>query len=996
MFTCSSFGEEAIPGIVSKDSPNSLARVQTSKPSPSKALAVYANREGAFLHCAFQKLEGKATTEGIWITTTTTTTNSSGDRFRLNATGVGRKLEQIALSQSGMVRVGNSIVSWERPGLTECYSVSVDGIRQDFSITQAPAGEGALRVELALCGARAEATSYGAKLTLDGSRRELAYSGLCVTDAKGKQLSAKIKVFSATRLAVSVDDGGATYPVRIDPTFSDANWVSLGGLPGVDPTGTVDSLAVDTNAGLIYIAGTFDAVGTVIANNIAKWNGTEWSALGSGVSGGTVSALAADGAGNLYAGGTFTNAGGVAVNYIARWNGSVWSALGSGMEGGDDFGHGVSALAVDRAGNLYAGGDFTVAGGIDADYIAKWNGSTWSALASGMNEVVYALALDGAGNLYAGGYFIQAGGSAANCIAKWNGGAWSALGSGMNGYVTALAVDRAGRLYAGGPFTTAGGVAAANVARWTGTWSALGSGVNGSVLALATDTAGNLYAGGNFTAAGGVTSASIAKWNGGLLSSWSTLGSGIAGGQVNALAADNAGNVYAGGSFTTAGTASADDIAQWNGNTWSALGSGTGGGASPLVTALAVDIAGNLYAGGSFAVIGGVSANNIARWNGTTWTALGSGISGSVNIGRRSIVNALAVDRAGRLYAGGTFTNAGGVATANIAQWNGSTWSALGSGVNSSVFALALDGSGSLYAGGYFTAASASAVSHLAKWDGGAWSALGSGINPNGSIWALVVDRAGNLYAGGYFTNAGGVAANHIAEWNGNAWSALGSGMASLPNVSVGVSALAVDVAGNLYAGGFFATAGGVTANNIAEWNGSTWFALGSGVDVGSPVQALGVDDSGNLYAGGNFFTAGGLQANRTAKWDGSAWSSLGSGVRGGDTVAGVEALVTDGAGHLYVGGGFTIAGSIVSAYVAQANIMPVLSKVIRNSDGSVTFNLLTTPGATNRVLAATNLTPPVIWEPIYTNVAPGNGTWQFTDTNANLYPIRFYRSSTP
>jgi hypothetical protein len=122
----------------------------------------------------------------------------------------------------------------------------------------------------------------------------------------------------------------------------------------------------------------------------------------------------------------------------------------------------------------------------------------------------------------------------------------------------------------------------------------------------------------------------------------------------------------------------------------------------------------------------------------------------------------------------------------------------------------------------------------------------------------------------------------------------------------------------------------------------------------------------------------------------------LGSGVRGGDTVAGVEALVIDDAGHLYIGGGFTIAGAIVSAYMAQANIMPVLSKVIRNGDGSVTFNVLTTPGATNRVLAATNLTPPVVWQPIYTNVAPSNGAWQFTDTNANLYPIRFYRSSTP
>jgi hypothetical protein len=990
------FGGETVSAVVNQDSDNPLAFVQAnssipwqavdamaSKQCPSEALAVSASHEGALLRCTFQRLEGKATTEGLWLTSTTT--NSNEDRFRLSATAVGRTLEQIVLSPSGHVSIAGSIVSWERPGLTEDYSVNVGGIQQDFSITQAPAGEGALRVELALSGAQAAPAAYGAKVTIDGSRRELAYSRLHVTDAKGRQLAAKLEVLSPTRLAVCVDDAGAAYPVRIDPTFSDANWISLGGLPGVDPTGTVNSLVVDTNAGLVYIGGNFDAVGTVIANNVAKWNGTTWSALGSGISGGTVSALAADGAGNLYAGGTFTYAGGVAVNYIAQWNGSVWSALGSGMGGGDDFGYGVSALAVDGAGNLYAGGDFTTAGGIGANYVAKWNGNTWSAMGSGMNEVVNALALDGAGRLYAGGYFTTASGSPANYVAEWKLGAWRALGTGMNNYVTALAVDGAGNLYAGGPFTTAGGEAAAHVAEWTGIWSALGSGVNGSVLALTTDAAGNLYAGGNFTSAGGVGSASIAKWIAQPSASWSTMASGMAGGTVNALAVDGAGNVYAGGSFTTAGTTNADDIAKWNGNAWSALGTETGGGAH-LVSALAVDLAGNLYAGGSFTVIGGVSASNIARWNGTTWAAVGSGINGTVK--------AMAVDRAGRLYAGGTFMNAGGVATANIAQWNGSAWSALGSGMNDTVFDLALDGSGNLYAGGYFTTAGGSMVNHIAKWDGSTWSALGSGMNGNATVWSLAVDRAGNLYAGGYFTNAGGVAANYIAEWKGNAWSALGSGMAS-PGI-VTVSALALDGAGNLYAGGLFATAGGVTANNIAKWNGSTWFALNSGVQAGLSVTALGVDNSGNLYAGGNFNTAGGLPANRVAKWDGSAWSALGSGLRGGDNVTVVEALVIDGGGHLYVGGGFTIAGSTVSAYVAQANIVPALSKVIRNADGSVTFNLSTTPGATNRVLATTNLTPPVIWEPIYTNVAPGNGAWQSTDTNANLYRSRFYRSSTP
>jgi hypothetical protein len=40
-------------------------------------------------------------------------------------------------------------------------------------------------------------------------------------------------------------------------------------------------------------------------------------------------------------------------------------------------------------------------------------------------------------------------------------------------------------------------------------------------------------------------------------------------------------------------------------------------------------------------------------------------------------------------------------------------------------------------------------------------------------------------------------------------------------------------------------------------------------------VYALTVFDDGNgpaLYAGGDFTTAGGVAANRIAKWDGSSW----------------------------------------------------------------------------------------------------------------------------
>jgi hypothetical protein len=149
----------------------------------------------------------------------------------------------------------------------------------------------------------------------------------------------------------------------------------------------VDALAVSGSG--LYAGGYFTMAGGSAATHIAKWNGSSWSALGSGVGGG-VSVLAASGS-DLYAGGWFTTWSGSAVNRIAKWNGSSWSALGSGVGDGYSYGDDVHALAVSGS-DLYAGGNFTVAGGKVSAYVAK----------AVVYPPVLALARDGSG-----GYFIR-------------------------------------------------------------------------------------------------------------------------------------------------------------------------------------------------------------------------------------------------------------------------------------------------------------------------------------------------------------------------------------------------------------------------------------------------------------------------------------------------------------------------------------------------------------------------------------------------------------
>src|SRR5262249_13388147 len=119
--------------------------------------------------------------------------------------------------------------------------------------------------------------------------------------------------------------------------LTDANWVSMGAMPGAD--GVINAILRDPNSGTLYVGGSFNVIGTAIAGSVAKWDGTNWSSLGSGV-GGSVRALALDSAGNLYAGGAFTNIGLQATN-VAKWNGSSWSALGNGVT------RQVLSLAVD-------------------------------------------------------------------------------------------------------------------------------------------------------------------------------------------------------------------------------------------------------------------------------------------------------------------------------------------------------------------------------------------------------------------------------------------------------------------------------------------------------------------------------------------------------------------------------------------------------------------------------------------------------------------------
>jgi len=519
---------------------------QASMQSQGRGTSIQASKSGAFLESMFQRLAGEVGEHGMQLWSTVK--DDPQTRFSVLATGLGRRKGNVAaLEGSGRVEVEKDLIRFVRSGVVEEYTVSVDGVRQDFVIAEPPPGNGDLRVELSIAGATAQPSDRGATLILQDSRRQLSYHRLRVLDARNRQLPARIVVESPRTLAVMVADANAVYPIRIDPTFSDADWHGMGFSYG--PGEQIHAVAV--MEGDVYVGGSFTEGYYAPANYLAKWSGSSWSKVLGINEGGVdyiVMGLLVDGS-DLYACGHFTVADGVTVNHIAKWylDGSErkWSALGSGT---NDL---VNAMAMD-GGNLYVGGTFTKTGddSITVNRVAKWNGSAWSPLVDGVNDTVDALAVDANHNLYAGGYFTTAGGAPANRVAKWDGSAWSALGDGVNNTVKVLAVDPSDNLYAGGLFSAIGDDSFNRIAKWEGgTWNHLGTGVTGQgVYALAIDDVGNLYAGGEFTAAGGVPANNIARWDG---SSWSALGSGVDD-YVNALAASGD-KLYVVGMFTVAG-----------------------------------------------------------------------------------------------------------------------------------------------------------------------------------------------------------------------------------------------------------------------------------------------------------------------------------------------------------------------------------------------------------------------------------------------------------
>ena len=709
-------------------------------------------------------------------------------------------------------------------------------------------------------------------------------------------------------------------------------------------------------AAVVFDSGTGPTLHVAAGVRVYRLEGDRWVSLGNNFlanltgpttgGGGNVHALAVfnDGSGpKLYAGGTWARAAGGAVTRdIARWNGTAWEGFGPGTTTGTNPTRGITNYTIPTspgvhfvlamtvhdddgpgpiAPALYCAGRFSAGGTTAAANVVRWNGTSWQALGTGVNETAYALhSFDADGNgpgapvLAVGGVFTgTAGVPDTQYSAAWNGAAWSSLASSLPAQVRALgSFDPDGdgplsRKLVAGLQTAPALYSLEN----PGGWTLLDSGADGTLLSIASraNAAGDeLFIGGNFSTVGaGVPARSVARWT--AANGWSQVGNelytqceaiGQPGASPSPLAmtffdSDGAGpeaeSLHIVGEWQTSltdamqGAAALDETT----NTWKPVTLGLGGSSS-LPGAVMFDDDGNgpnparLHVS-YFGSLGTTLGSDVARWNGAAWEPVGSCVTGDPG------VLTVAFDgTADRLFMGGNHVFADGSAVPLKVFRNGAWENFPGpdepTGNVNGIEGVDLDGAGPLPTELFAVRQNLANEIDVIRWNGTAWSAIpGIFTSPSAGTFAQLtaVDLGSGpeLYASGTFTAVGATAANGIVKFDTqtNSWVAVGTGVANA-RLYARPRAMTLNGSTHLYVGG-----NSIATNNglLSRWDGTTWETVIDDGRLNAAIKSLAGFNAGDgmaLYVVGDFSTLDAAPvSNNIMKWNGTTFANVGAGM---------------------------------------------------------------------------------------------------------------------
>ena len=239
-------------------------------------------------------------------------------------------------------------------------------------------------------------------------------------------------------------------------------------------------------------------------------------------------------------------------------------------------------------------------------------------------------------------------------------------------------------------------------------------------------------------------------------------------------------------------------VFEWNGSAWVQMGSDIDGESGNVRSGYSVSInsSGDRVAIGAwYASDGSGDRTGHARvfeWDGSAWAQLGSDIDGEAasdysgwDVSLDSDGDRVAI---GAIYNDATGENAGHV---RVHEWNGSAWAQLGSDIDGEAAgdrfgeSVDLDADGNRVAiGAPYNQGAGSEAGHVRvyEWNGSSWSQLGSDFDAeaSGDRFGSSVSLNANgdrLVAGAELNDGNGSSAGHtrIFSWDGSSWSQLGS-----------------------------------------------------------------------------------------------------------------------------------------------------------------------------------------------------------------------------
>jgi hypothetical protein len=631
---------------------------------------------------------------------------------------------------------------------------------------------------------------------------------------------------------------------------------------------------------LLVVSGDFTAVANEPYNFVAAFNGERFVPLGDNFFAGNVALLVYND--QLYAGGAWVDSMGEGHWGVFRFNTTtfVWDQIGA------EFEFKVQGLTVYQ-GEIVASGEFLSVGDVPANRIAHWDGSSWQPFGAGLGGTGNLFSPVDAvtevkefqGSLYAAGHFYMTGENVVvGSIARWNGATWVAVGpGGLPAGYTVYGMDTDGqKLYIGGDFTSIGGQPVNYVASWDGaSYAPLGAGANTWVYDLRVKGPGEVILNGLFSRVGGSQVVNrIAKWDA-ATSTWSGYGLGFTNDVLSTVEYQS--QLCAFGRFQASGTQPLSYAARWTGSEWRPLiDRGMIGAGGSVVYALGT-YQGAPIAAGVFRGLDGHEMASVGRQVNGVWETLNAPLSNSYS-GSPDPAPAIygVAELNGKLYIGGTWVKVGAATSFCVAQFDGTTWSPMGSGSNHNVLCVTAHNNAVYYGGLFWNMSGVPGTGCIARWNpaagggAGAWESVAGGVG--GGVHAIV-PYGNDLIVGGDFTSAGGVPANDIARWEAatNTWHTLGAGF------NGSVKGIAV-YNGQIYAGGKWNTASGSTPlRGVGRWNAATesWEQAGYMPGQFDNIEDLAVYN-GRLYVCGSFETVAGITVNNIARFDGTTWESLG------------------------------------------------------------------------------------------------------------------------